>query len=463
MKSNRLRSWALTSTVICATLLVGRNGELSAQIINPSAAGVVIDAQGVLHVKQYADPYGQLSRQRLEQVRAAIDADLARPSKMRKVSLNRLEAAIAENLKNKVGLTDEMKYLAGLTSIRYVFCYPETKEIVIAGPAEGFMEAVPGRVVGIESHRSVLELQDLIVALRAFPPTGQKTDVIGCSIDPSPDGLAQMQEFLQQLQRRGVRPNDGEMIANGLKESLGDHEVSIQGISPKTHFAQVLVEADYRMKLIGIGLERPPVKMNTFIQKASPAAVSRNALQRWYFVPDYESVRVSEDGYAMELIGEGVKLISENEMITADGGRVQTTRADYASEAFANSFTANYSKIAEISPIYAQLRNLIDLSVAAAYIQQEGFYEATGWDMPIFANEDQMPVETYAEPVSVDSAVNVVWKGNTMMTPIGGGVHIEPTEALDPSRVKSDERGALDKSRYSAVTAEVPQGTWWWD
>ncbi len=44
-----------------------------------------------------------------------------------------------------------MKALAGLTKIDYVLLYPESNEIVIAGPAEGFVEDSTGRVVGIET------------------------------------------------------------------------------------------------------------------------------------------------------------------------------------------------------------------------------------------------------------------------------------------------------------------------
>jgi len=55
-----------------------------------------------------------------------------------------------------------------------------------------------------------------------------------------------------------------------------------------THFAAVLVEADYRMKLIGIGLERPPVRLVSYVDRASPSQISRNALVRWFFTPDYE-------------------------------------------------------------------------------------------------------------------------------------------------------------------------------
>ncbi len=39
-------------------------------------------------------------------------------------------------------------------------------------------------------------------------------------------------------------------IAEGLKESLGLQNVTVQGVPSSTRFAQILVEADYRMKLI---------------------------------------------------------------------------------------------------------------------------------------------------------------------------------------------------------------------
>ena len=56
-----------------------------------------------------------------------------------------------------------MRNLAGLLRVRYVFYYPESKDIVLAGPAEGWVPDASGRVVGITSGRPVLQLQDLAV------------------------------------------------------------------------------------------------------------------------------------------------------------------------------------------------------------------------------------------------------------------------------------------------------------
>ena len=86
------------------------------------------------------------------------------------------------------------------------------------------------------------------------------------------------------------------------------------------------------MKLIGIGLENPPVRIPSYVSKASPRSVSRNALQRWYFTPNYDCVLVSQDEMGMELQGDGVQLISENQFVQANGMRGATGAVDRASE-----------------------------------------------------------------------------------------------------------------------------------
>ena len=49
--------------------------------------------------------------------------------------------------------------------------------------------------------------------------------------------------------------HDAEFIVTNLQNSLGQQRITVNGVSPKSHFAQVMVEADYRMKLIGTGLK----------------------------------------------------------------------------------------------------------------------------------------------------------------------------------------------------------------
>ncbi|HUG66605.1 MAG TPA: DUF1598 domain-containing protein, partial [Pirellulaceae bacterium] len=383
-------------------------------------------------------------------------------SDLRKVSLNRLEAAVAERISAGEKPTEDMLYLAGLQRIQYVFVYPKTGDIVVAGPAEGWASDLSGRVRGITSGAPVIELQDLVVALRAFPPAGRETPVISCSIDPTQEGLANMQQFLVRLGARAT-PNQTRFIVDGLRKSLGLQNVTIGGVPADTNFAKVLVEADYRMKMIGIGLERTSVKMKSYVDLASPTSVARNAMQRWYFVPDYECVRVSEDKLAMELIGNSVKLIGADEMVAADGTRVNAGQVDMAGKRFTDGFTEKYPEIAKAVPVYAQLRNLIDLSVAAAYIQREDFYSQVSWSMDVFGKEEAFSVQTGKAPRQVETAVSAVWRGNRLMTPIGGGVNIQPRLALNSSSLLPDEQGTVQQKRADITLDHLKPGQWWWD
>ncbi|MBI1902956.1 MAG: DUF1598 domain-containing protein [Planctomycetia bacterium] len=428
----------------------------------PAAAGVAINAEGVLSVKAVADPQGRLTRERVKSAVAGLAPDLAKGSELRKISLTRLEAAVAERIAAGQPLTDEMKYLAGLTRVQYVFFYPESGDIVIAGPAEPWFKDLTGRVCGAKSGRAIVELQDLVVALRAYPPAKKNNNLtVMCSIDPTKEGLARMQQFLNQVGPRAT-PNDTQFIVNGLRQSLGLQNVTIDGVPADTHFAQVMVEADYRMKLIGIGLEEPPVKMITYVAKATPAGVSRNALARWFFVPDYECVRVADDALAMELVGEGVKLVGENEVVGDDGSRAASKKIDGASQAFVTSFTKKYPELAARSPVYAQLRNCIDVLVAAAFIQQQDYYGQANWKAETLGDEEKVPVRTCAVPKQADTAVNSLWKGSRLMTPVGGGVHIEPAEALKSDKLLKDEQGKVRALR-EGTKLNLAKGQWWWD
>ncbi len=150
--------------------------EARGQFINQQVGGVSIDARGVL-TKIRADELNELKRER-QAAFAAVPADL-KDAGLRKVSLRRLEAAIAELKKNGTPLGDDVRYLAGLQRIQYVFVYPDQQDIVIAGPAEGWKLNALGDVVGetmgevIRNTTAKLAPQDLaamIAYMRSLAP-----------------------------------------------------------------------------------------------------------------------------------------------------------------------------------------------------------------------------------------------------------------------------------------------------
>ena len=93
-------------------------------------AGIDIDAAGVLRVS-HVDPTIALAERRAtlqNKPRGSV-----RTSAMRMVSLNRLERFVSKQLEQGKPLSDEVKSLAGLCRLEYVFYLPESKDIVVAG------------------------------------------------------------------------------------------------------------------------------------------------------------------------------------------------------------------------------------------------------------------------------------------------------------------------------------------
>jgi hypothetical protein len=468
----RFDCWRLVAAMVlgyCAALVPStasaQDTEPDPTVPTSAFSGVAVDADGVLKRHVAGDPSGQLMRTRVEQARAELGADLSKASQLRKVSLTRLIKQLDQAVAEGHGPDEAMRNLAGLTRVRYVFYYPETKDIVLAGPAEGWVETPDGRVIGWNSGQPVLQLEDLAVALRTFAPEGKRNSLVYCSIDPTQDGLVRMQEFLNEVGRTiqpGAQAAAEQFIAEGLKESLGMQVITVGGVPASTHFAQVMVEADYRMKLIGIGLEEPPVNIATFVAMANPAAMARNALQRWYFVPDYQRIKVAEDGLAAEFVGAGVKLVGEDEVVSQHGGRTSAAAQSGASRKFTQSFTQKYNQLAERAPVYAQLRNCIDLLVAAAFLQQHDLFAQAGLTLGALGDESRYTVETYNAPKQVAAAVNSMWKRNRLMTPIGGGVEIRASKAVEAENLLADD-GDVAEAKAAIDISKLPASQWWWD
>jgi hypothetical protein len=441
-----------------------RSARGSATTVQLPTFGVSVDANGVLAVKIFPDATGQLMAQRRGAARASLGKDVFAWSDLRKVSLCQLEQAIRRRLADGNEPDETMRHLAGLQRLQFVFFYPDSKDIVIAGPAEGWIPDLSGRIVGVGTGRPVLLLEDLLVALRQYTPGSQLNPFVGCTIGPDRQSLIRYHQFRQTIPktvRQSERAAAAVRIANGARQALGLARIGVFSISDRTHFAQVLIEADYRMKCIAVGVEPPPVKMMTFIGAVTTARDSN--LQRWWFTPNYDCVRVTPDRLAMELVGQAVQLQTEDKVIRPDGRIVDSgAKPGKAAIFYSTSFTRKYAEIARVSPVFAQMRNQIDMLVAAAYIRNEDFYGQAGWRAETLLDEAELPVETFPKPQRVHCVVNAIWKRNRLVSPAGGGVSIMAHEALSKERLMWDKDGELGR-RYADVRENRNEDRWWWD
>jgi hypothetical protein len=319
-------------------------------------------------------------------------------------------------------------------------------------------------MVGATTGRPVILLEDLAVALRAYPPNTEERAFLGCTIDPTHDGLARLVAFQRTIPRTvstAARDAVARRILEGTRDSLGMAEIRTFGVSPRTHFAQILIEADYRMKRIAIGAEPPPVPMVTFA--AALDSPRQAMLQRWWFTPNYDCVKASSDRLAMELVADNVKLQAEDIRIGPGGVLAGTgEKPSRPSQRYCDAFTENYPEIAQAAPVYAQLRSMIDLAVVAAYVRKHDLYRRADLPLNVLRDEEAVPCELLPEPKLVPCVSTAFWKRNRLICPAGGGVSIEADTALEESHLQVDENGALAEQRGHLLATIKPTG-WWWD
>lgn len=422
-----------------------------------TSAGIRIDADGILSLVTTADGNDDLDKKRRDMLaKKYLSRDLTQSASLRMVSLVQLEKQLEAVLAAGNPIPDEVFYLAGLQRIEHIFVVPEEQDLIIAGPADGFAPDAVGRMIGVASARPVLRLDDLIVALRTVPRAPQ----IGCSIDPVPARLAELQKFVRQ----GVPATKQEVEArfNQMDDILGLQDVRIDGVPPDSHFATILVEADYRMKRIAIGVEQPAVKG----LKSHLAMLGKggNVMQRWWFVPLYDAIYQSEDGLSYQFTGQRAQLLAEDEVTDEFGNRSTATTTHKSTHGFAKQFTQKFAQLADKSPVFGELQNLIDWVVLASLIRKEQLAERVGWKQSLFLDAERLTYPTFNPPKQVPSLVNFKESGNLVIGLVGGGVTISTHRP--PDLVKATDRTAsqLEFTRKSAVV--TPPGTahtWWWD
>lgn len=430
--------------------------------------GVLIDAAGAMRrmgaTPGTADERGRLAALRGAAGIAASNRQVRQASPLRKVSLTRLEKEI--QLRRAAGrlIDDEMLLLAGLERIKYVFVYPETGDLVLAGPAGDWKFDPEGRIVNAHSGRPVVRLEDLVVVLRhtLASPEGR----FGCSITPTQEALARTQAFLQESAKKPLKPGTRDKWLAELRDQLGAQVITVEGIDPRTRAAQLIVEADYRMKLVGIGLEEGTLKVPSYLDLLQAAGRTAGPMDvlRWWFTMNYDAVVAATDRLAFEFRGQGVKVLSENELLDSQGARVHTGNAEELNRQFAANFTRDFATLAAKYPIYAELQNIFDLALVAALIKSEALPDKLNWHLTCFGSQEEFPVSLGAAPKSVETVINhrVVNKSQ-ILAAVSGGVTVEPASYVRSEAMQSDRDGKLGSQHQGAVPSELARGAWWWD
>ena len=437
----------------------GGNGTIS-----DFPTGVSVDPTGVLRPLMQEAQSSDLAVLRSASRQAQRRTMFRRSSPLRMVSLTRLEKQIELNAALGQAPDEPMKYLAGLRRIQYIFVYPDTGDLVIAGPAGDWAAGSENRIVSVDTGDPVVRLDDLVVVFRHMMQSPNA--YFGCKIDPRQDGLTRAEEFTKQM--RGRKLPEGDAVrreyCRQLAAALGKQDIEVfGGLDPETRAARTLVEADYRMKLVGMGLEPGVPGLTSYMSliKSPPKSVD---MLRWWFTLNYDSVQTSQDHLAFNIRGQGVKVESENEHLDPGGQRVHTGKSDPLNRQFVESFTKHFDELCAKYPIYAELRNICDLALAASLVREEALADKVGWHMAWFGDPQAFAVEKCAAPKEVDSVVNYrPLNGGVFVVQVSGGVAVKTSELVSRKAVQVESSPQLQQQRPHSAAKPQAAGRWWWD
>ncbi len=419
-----IQSFSSRPFVTGITPVIGSNG---------AVGGVTVDAAGVV-ARAQTEAAGNLRDIRQQ----AIEKDVPDQLPLRMVSLASLDRAVAKRIERNEQPTEEMYFLAGLQRVQYVFVVPERNDVVIAGPAGA---------VGLGAIR----LDDLIDGLR-YARRDDAT-AITCSIEPTEEGLKRYARLKSQRLAFSKR------VVSAMERAMGSQQIILGGIAADSHFARVLVAADYVMKRLAMGFEPSPVDgMPNYLQllKKNPGPAQVTS-PRWWMAVNYEPLLRSSDRLAWQIRGQGVKTLTEDSILNDRGERTNVADPNHLAEQWAAMMTTKYNQLAAEVPVFTQLRDCIDLAVLGALIANEGMLTVADCKLSVLLDESRLQGPRFPIPKSLPSQATMVKGHHGWIISVSGGVEIDPWSVVQ--RVETAPELTM---LHSKLTGSQVADRWWW-
>jgi tetratricopeptide (TPR) repeat protein len=287
------------------------------------------------------------------------------------VSLKMLSSRAAPYRDDWAALPDSIRHPGPMSRIRGYVVLPEQDDVVLVG------DKVPGE--------ASIDIDDLIVGARSVWKDG---GVPFCSLDPNPTDFA------------------------------GPQSVRVSGVPGASGFALKMLEADYLMKRMLLGLE--PVAVQTYRSYRSiiaeyPQKPSFNRFWLFPVQPEAGDIETSVDGRTA-LFQSGTQILTE-QMKSTEDGLVGIGSVESAAEEAAAGLTADYDEIAKTHSAFQELQGLFDIVLAARLWRYNSVHSGALEALV------RLPYTPVSVPTSYSGLKVEIQKTDHGIFVLGGGVH----------------------------------------
>ena len=295
------------------------------------------------------------------------------PEEIRAISLKALQTELRA-CQPKKNCSPETLNLAGINTVMGFVTDEANRDLLLFGQAE----------LGLPP----LHLEDFVVALRnvrlKYARVEGNTRYLsfpGCTIDPVPQVMQELRQIEQRLASSRSIGDTERTLAAWRNACQKPQTVGVMGIPFSTHFARVMVKADYDMKTLADGadaLDTPGFisltemalrKASNAVLQHKPISQSLASLDRFWFYP---GENVHEEDQGIVFIKQcSVELLTEEMYSNASGQIGGTGTVNPRAQRFAENFTAIYEAVAFERPVYRELENLFRFVSLAGVIESK--------------------------------------------------------------------------------------------
>ncbi|MCY3004697.1 MAG: DUF1598 domain-containing protein [Planctomycetota bacterium] len=432
--------------------------------MSPFRQGVRITTDGVIEristLKQSGAPKLRAVLDELAQsepIAVELDelGDWQKPSGLRWISLRTLDEQLHAQIELGARSPIAAELLGGLCRIDYLAWDARSNDWLVGGPAGNLAASRQGDLLHRELRLPPVLLEDLLtVSHHVLNARGE----FGCSIDPDPQRLIAAYQMANDKASTRLLARDPETWSNQWKKKLGFQKANIVGISQDSPTGYALLIADAHMKRLAFGLETSVEGLaNYWLESERLGFTKEQSMVRWWFSMSQSGIAFDPDAQIYHFQGSNVAVLSETQMMKADGTRQASSFPDRAADAFAKKFTSQFDALQKAYPLYGRLRHIFDLAVVMEIVRSQASKTQT-LDFRVLGKEAYVPHLEFA-PTQIDSIVATRNRSDGSTSAIvSGGVSIDPKSVLSKLRLDSElkNRVSLETSPGESLEPKSP-------
>jgi hypothetical protein len=345
---------------------------------------------------------------------SAVPQDNAAPT--RRIWLRLLTELVEADVRAGKKITEEQRFLGGLTSIKFVYLDERNKDVILEGPAEDkWVSRDDAIVIGERTGRPLLQLDDFAIAWRN---TIEKKGAPEVSLDPRRESTQRIQEAIRSTKQPSTERERADYTQK-LRDVWGPQDAVTRGVPTNSRFNKIMVDADWEMKRISLGLSDTgidgfpnyaDIEFDAWRRRVLAEGIQARRPEggsRFWFYPAYSEFEHSEKLDAVEIPGNAVQLLTESHFRNLAGGGLQVKdKPSETAKEFVGGFTRLYPELAKRNPLFADLHNLFDWVAVSRLLQSIDAPRRIGWDLGFLARG--FPVNKIDVPPTMPGQVSVL-------------------------------------------------------